>query len=42
MTTWVKNHFSDSEHAMTTISIASVAIGVLGFAIILATVILAK
>jgi preprotein translocase subunit Sss1 len=42
MTTWVKSHFSDSKHAMTTISVASLSIGAIGFAIVLLTTLLAK
>lgn len=34
MTTWVKNHFSDRKHAMTTISVVSLSMGALGVAII--------
>lgn len=42
MTTWVKSHFSDSKHAMATVSVASLSIGAIGFAIVLLTTIFSK
>lgn len=42
MATWVKSHFRDPQHAMTTISVASISLGVIGFAIFLLTTILTK
>jgi hypothetical protein len=42
MTTWVKSRFRDPKHAMTTISVASLSLGVIGFAIVLLTTILTK
>jgi hypothetical protein len=35
MTTWVKNHFRDPKHAMTTISVTSLAMAALGVGIFL-------
>ena len=42
MTTWVKSQFIDSERAMTAISVASLSIGVIGFAIVVLTVVFAR
>lgn len=42
MTTWVKNHFSDPKHAMTTISVMSLSIGALGMSIILLAALLGR
>ena len=37
MKTWIKNQFVDAHHAMRTISLVSLSLGVLGFAIVLGT-----
>lgn len=42
MTTWVKEHFSDAQHSMTTVSLAALAAGVVGFVIVVVSVILSK
>lgn len=41
MATWVKNHFSDRQHAMTTISVVSLGMGAVGTAIIILGAVLA-
>jgi hypothetical protein len=38
---WIKNQFIDAHHAMRTISLVSLSLGVIGFAIVVATSVLA-
>lgn len=41
MKTWIKDQFIDAHHAMRTISLVSLSLGVLGFAIVIGTGLLA-
>jgi len=42
MTTWVKEHFSDASHSLTTLVWAAGAAGFIGFALAVAGVVLAR
>jgi len=42
MTTWMRAHFADADHAMTTIAIVGLAIGALGFSLVMLGVYLSR
>lgn len=42
MTTWVKEHFSDSNQALTTLSSIAAVVGVVGFVLVMVGVFLAR
>lgn len=42
MTSWVKDHFRDSKHAMTTIAVGAFAAGLVGFLFVVGGVVLSR